>query len=47
MREALRALELPARAPTEADRPGPSIFPRTRAALEALRLGRLEKKRAR
>ena len=43
MAEALRALDLPERSPTELDAPPPSTFPRTPAAREALRLGRKDK----
>lgn len=38
MAEALRALDLERRPPTEADRPPTSLFPMTRGAREALRL---------
>jgi hypothetical protein len=38
--EALRMAALPARPPTDADRPPVTTFPKTRAALTALRLDR-------
>jgi hypothetical protein len=40
LREAIRMAGLAPRKPTEADRPPVSTFPKTRAALEALRYSR-------
>jgi len=47
MRQALAAARLEPRKPTEEDAPKPSTFPLTKAAKEAVRLERAERKRKR